>query len=424
MINHNIQALLLMDKGGVPLFFIKLDPKASDIDPFLISGFFAALDHFSGEVVESGSKIFQIDYGARLFTVVSSKETNLVSISMGEWDDEIIPIHNSIIEEFETDWLKMATENKIESDLQSHLPRFRESVLSKIAFRHVSVRWTPRYVTTQETDPSGWESSLVELIDGVVTVGEIIAKSGLPGEDVLEEIGRLWAQNSIRFRNVLEGSDIVISTSKMRKVFQHSSADKAKIEDERPGILTLLPRLSSLLDGRRTITQVTEELAGFQKEQVNEALDFFFDRGTIEILSPEKRRIQVVKAAFELILEVSENVYSKKVTKTALDIAAKNIRLPEVSGEIPLSHDSWKIYFEMELLEGLDPTRLMEIYAEWMSLAARFVSNLEEKKLAKCCAELFQAFQEKLLDTYHPADFKGLEEISFWLEMITSSKEK
>ena len=106
-------------------------------------------------------KLFQIDYGAKLFTVFSSKETNLVSISVGEWSDEITPILNSILEEFENDWLKMATENKIESDLQSHLPQFRENVLNKIAFRHVSVKWTPRYVTTQTTDPTGWDSSLV-----------------------------------------------------------------------------------------------------------------------------------------------------------------------------------------------------------------------------------------------------------------------
>jgi len=35
--DHNIQAILLMDKGGIPLFFMKLDPKVLDIDPMLVS---------------------------------------------------------------------------------------------------------------------------------------------------------------------------------------------------------------------------------------------------------------------------------------------------------------------------------------------------------------------------------------------------
>jgi hypothetical protein len=67
---HNIQALLIKERGGIPLFFMKLDPKAQDLDPMLVSGFFTAIQTFSKEAIERDSSMFQVDYGARLYTVI------------------------------------------------------------------------------------------------------------------------------------------------------------------------------------------------------------------------------------------------------------------------------------------------------------------------------------------------------------------
>jgi len=291
-----------------------------------------------------------------------------------------------------------------------------------LTFQHVSAKWVPRYVTTQKTDPSGWSSPLVSFIDGVIAVDKIIARSGLPGKDVLEEIGRLWTQNSIRFRNVLEGSDIVVETEKMRKVIQDFSADRVELEAENPGFTALLPRLSSIIDGRRTITEIAELLPNFEKEQINAVLDYFFDRGTIEILSPEKRRIQVAKSAFEIALKVSEKIYSVEITRNILENVISKIAAPEVIGEIELSQHAWSINYELWLVEGLEPTRLMEIYAEWLNLMARFAAELDPKKLPKFCDAIYQEYQENLVSRFYPSDLRGMEEFSFWLEMLTGKK--
>jgi len=115
LINHNIQAILIMDKGGVPLFFIKLDPKALDIDPYLLSAFFAALDHFSGEVIELETSLFQIDYGARLFTTITREEANLVALSVNEWHHEVKEVLDSLLDEFVDKWLEPASDIKIQA---------------------------------------------------------------------------------------------------------------------------------------------------------------------------------------------------------------------------------------------------------------------------------------------------------------------
>ena len=175
-------------------------------------------------------------------------------------------------------------------------------------------------------------------------------------------------------------------------------------------------------DSRRTITEIAELLPNFEEEQINAVLDYFFDRGTIEILSPEKRRIQVAKSAFEIALKISEKIYSVEITRNALEKVISKIAAPEVVGEIELSQHTWSINYELWLVEGLEPTRLMEIYAEWMNLMARFAAELDSKKLAKFCDALYQEYQDNLVNRFYPSDLRGLEEFSFWLEMLTGKK--
>ena len=109
-------------------------------------------------------------------------------------------------------------------------------------------------------------------------------------------------------------------------------------------------------------------------------------------------------------------------TKVLQDTLKKGIT-PEVVGEIRLVNDEWKVEYESRVYEGLDPRKLMDLYAEWMKLLAQFVSNVDKTKLDQYIAELVEECSEYLFKWYTGHDFLGFEEFSFWLELLNQGEE-
>lgn len=397
---------------------MKLDPKAVDIDPYLVSGFFAALSDFSDEVIEQDSKIFQIDYGARLFTVLPSEESNLIAVSINEWQPEVTPILKSLIIEFEHSWLNEIQQESTESEqLVSRIPGFRESIVQKLAFQHISAKWIPFQegagIGLQDLGPVG------EFIDGETPIEKIIARSGLPSEEVIDEVARLWSMKAIRFRNMLDASDIIVETSNMRRLLQHSSQERDELERRDPEIASIIPRLSSLIDGKTSVGNIIGQIGKHHtKQTIHRALDYLLDVGAIETLSPEKRRILVAKRALGLTLQVAQEIYPPSTITANLEQVLSGISAPEVTGEIKIFDGVIQINYEFELYEGLDPNRVMELYAEWISTMARFASSLEKDLLKDFVKALVIKWNNELLVHFQPADFRGLEEFSYWLEML------
>jgi len=133
-----------MERGGIPLFFMKLDPKAQDLDPILVSGFFTAIQSFSKEVIEKDSSMFQVDYGARLFTVFSGESTDFVVVSLGEWDSEVTSVLKSLHDEFESVWIKNLSRKKKDTiKIDTEFPDFREGIVQNLSFRKLSGSWVP-----------------------------------------------------------------------------------------------------------------------------------------------------------------------------------------------------------------------------------------------------------------------------------------
>ncbi|MBD3408451.1 MAG: hypothetical protein GF411_20175 [Candidatus Lokiarchaeota archaeon] len=422
MKDHNIQAILITDKGGVPLFFMKLDPKAVDIDPYLVSGFFAALSDFSDEVIEEQSQIFQIDYGARLFTVLPSEESNLIAVSINEWQPEVTPILKTLIIEFEHSWLNEIQQDENESEqLVSRIPGFRESIVQKLAFQHISAKWIPFLETSSSPEKLG---PIGSFIDGKTTIEKIIARSGLPSEQVLDEVARLWSMKSIRFRNMLDEADIVVETSNMRKLLQYSSPERDELENKDPELVALIPRLASLIDGKTSVGNIINQIVKHHdKQTIHRALDYLLDVGAIEALSPEKRRILVVKHSLDLVVETAQEFYSPSMIASKLETVLSGVSAPEVTGEIKIFDGSIQINYEFELYEGLDPNRVMDLYAEWISTIARFTSSLEKEKIQEFVGVLIMRFKDQLIPFYQPDDLRGLEEFSYYLEMLTAQED-
>jgi hypothetical protein len=416
---HNIQAILIMERGGIPLFFMKIDPRAQDLDPMLVSGFFTAIQTFSKEVVDRSSSRFQVDYGARLFTVLTGKSTDLVAVSMGECEEEVVLTLTSLLEEFETVWIKDLTREEMDTlDLNTAFMEFREGILQNLSFRQILGSWIPFFVGTSVSLDKSKDSIVVPFIDGSRNIDAIISESGLNREYVTAEITRLWALGALQFRSILAVSDVVISTSKLDRLLQSSSPQRAELVRTNPDILAVLPRMSTLFDGRRTVGAITRFLSEqYSERALMQAFDFLMESKSIDVLSPEKRRILLTKEAMEIAIKVAENVYSEMKAYEYLEATLTKVDIPEVVGEVHLTDGKWEITYASRLHEGLDPRRLMELYADWVKLLAQFMGALDKTKIRAYAEELTDAYSSYLLKRYTADDLRGFEEISYWLEL-------
>ena len=109
----------------------------------------------------------------------------------------------------------------------------------------------------------------------------------------------------------------------------------------------VIPHLAGLIDGRRTVREILAVLgARHDESELLRALDYLMEVGVIQALTPEKRRILLVKEALELLEEsrleevalllldyydkayaFSKNKYKKKeiaALKTESDDPSKN----------------------------------------------------------------------------------------------------
>ncbi|MFW9769205.1 MAG: hypothetical protein ACFFEM_10320 [Candidatus Thorarchaeota archaeon] len=422
MAGHNIQAILIMERGGIPLFFMKLDPRAQELDPMLVSGFFTAIQTFSKEVVDRKSSRFQVDYGARLFTVLSGERADLVAVSLGECEEEVIQTLSSLLDEFETVWIKDLTREEMDSlDLNTGFLEFREGLLQNLTFRQILGSWIPFNVGTM--GQSTQDSVVLPFIDGGRNVDEIVHESGLSREDVTMEITRLWALGAVQFRSILDPNDVVVSTSRLDRFLQSSSPQRAELARTHPDILAVVPRMSTLFDGRRTVGAITRFLTDQYSERVlMQAFDFLLESKAIDVLTPEKRRILLTKEAVEIAIKVAEDVYSETDTYSWLESTLAKVSVPEVVGEVPITDGKWEVVYGSRLLEGLDPRRLMELYADWVKLLAQFLAILDKSKMRVYAEGLTEAYASYLLKRYTAEDLRGFEEISYWLEMNSIGK--
>jgi len=403
----------------MPLFFMKLDPKAQDLDPMLVSGFFTAIQSFSKEVIERDSSMFQVDYGARLFTVISGEVTDFVIVSLGEWDDDVTPILKSLLEEFEGIWIKdLSRKEKDALKIDVEFPDFREGIVQNLSFRKLSGSWVPFLVESDGKGKIKSDSVVLSYINGLSTVDDISMNSGLGADEVVAEITRLWALGKVRFGSILSRADILASTSKIDRLLQLSSPQRAELSRRNPEVIALLPRLSMMFDGRRSVGAIIDGLAKECKEnQVMEVIDTLLETGAIVALSPEKRRLLLVQEALELAIRVAERIYTPVAARQFLNIAMNKVPATEVAGVFRMTDTSWSIDYNSRLYEHLDPRRLMNLYAEWMKLLAQYIGALDKNRILKFAEALTEIYRSYLFERYTSSDLRGFEEFTFWLEM-------
>ena len=233
--SHAIEALLITDKGGSPRFYMQLDPKALNMDPVMASSFFAAIDMFSKEVFDEKAPVVQVDYGARLFTLINGVNTNMIAVSVQRLAQESVDILDSLLAEFELDWLEIVDPFEFSfetSFVDVYLEAFGERVMEKLSLRLLGETWVP-YFTTKPDALEAVFSTLMEHINGSRNVKEIIEVSGLSRREVVLDLSKLWAHRVIRLRNMFNFNDFMTTGTQFVRYAQATSDESRPITDVR-----------------------------------------------------------------------------------------------------------------------------------------------------------------------------------------------
>ncbi|MFW9966095.1 MAG: hypothetical protein ACFFEA_03000 [Candidatus Thorarchaeota archaeon] len=401
---------------------MQLDPRAFGMDPVMASSFFAAIDMFSKEVFEQTAPVFQIDYGTRIFTVISGVQTNLISVGVHRLTQDTIDVLDSLLAEFELEWLP--TSRAVElgtSFVDAYLETFGESVMKKLSFEELSDSWVP-YFTIKPDAIALVDSVIAPFIDGSRNVREIREASGVTNKEMIVETSTLWAHRVIRFRNTLSFNDFVSSRTLFLRYVQSTSKETEDLRNLHPEMVGVIPRLAGLMDGRRTVRETLAELGGsYDEREILRVMDYLLENDVIEALSPEKRRILLVKEALESALRVAEEYYQTQATD-ALRSVMNRSETPETLGQIRFIDGRWSVDFDFKLLEGLTHRRLMLLYGEWMKILAQFVGGLDRERLDGFISGITQTFYHRILDRYASYDLRGFEEFSFWLEQLNADR--
>ncbi|MFW9962231.1 MAG: hypothetical protein ACFFCX_01580 [Candidatus Sifarchaeia archaeon] len=421
--SHAIEALLITDKGGAPRFYMQLDPKALNMDPVMASSFFAAINMFSKEVFDDKSPVVQVDYGARLFTLINGVNTNMIAVSVQRLTQESLEILDSLLAEFELDWLEVVDPFDFSfetSFVDVYLEAFGERVMEKLSLRLLGETWVP-YFTTKSQSREAVPSLLMNYINGTRNVNEIIEVSGLSRREVVLDLSKLWAHRIIRFRNMFNFNDFMTTGTQFVRYAQATSAETQDLRTLHPDMANVIPHLAGLIDGRRTVREILAELGiRYDESELLRALDFLIEVGVIEALTPEKRRILLAKEALELAIRVAEGTCNITETTNALQFVMKNTKAPEALSQLLLKDGKWVVDFDFKVLEGLNQRRLMMLFGEWMKILAQFVNALNPAKLERFIDSLTTVFSQRIIRRYSAFDLRGFEEFAYWLEILST----
>ena len=415
MIDIGLEALLIMDKAGIPLLFQKFDPKKTDLDPSLLSGFLTAVRAFSDTIINEIASDFHINYGKRLVTLISGQKIVFAAIHNQKSTQRISPVLAPLLKEFEENFYD--EKNLGESGPLEKYEPFRERIFKITGISNPSLEWIPVLADELASD-FPIQCKLTEYIDNHSSLKEIAEKSQCTQSEMLHEISRLWAFGQIKFRNVLTKDDIVISNNKITSYLNSTSFEREEVAKEFPNLLNKLPYLISFIDGRTTVDQIINEFKEESCENIYWLLDYLFIRDAISILSPEKRRILMAKEIVQKSLEVSASIYSIKETTKHLKEIFSEIVTPEIISQIRLTDDSWQIDYGFIVYDGLTPEKHMELYNKWLEILRLFIFSLDDRKRKKYIEVLTEELNYEFFEKYRSEDMDGFEEFAFWLELI------
>ncbi len=413
MRNPGITGILVVHKdSGLPLLYQKLDPRHTDIDPALLSGFFTALRLFSQEIVHQQRSGFEINYGTSQLVVAIGKVTMFAALAERASTDITARV-NELLDEFERMWLADREDiDPGDPELRSRLEEFKQTIVARIGIQNIKPKWIPVFTNVHAVDPN--EHAVDRYINGENTIDAIVTISGLERSKVIDRITELWASGAIYFKNLLDNTDVVIPTSRLFRHLQVDTPERRELERRMGHVVHLLPEVSRLLDGRTTVGEIVKRLS----PEVYDLLDYLFRVNAIEVLTPEKKRILVAKKLSEMSLSVAAKVFDSSDVARAVERALESAGRPEIDADILRGDNRVSVNFDFHVYEGLTPRQVLEVHDGWLKFLREFVAALPTKRRRRFVEQLGERIREDFFACYAPDELEGIDEFTFYLEKL------
>ncbi len=403
-----IDAVLIMNRSGLPLMFQKLNPKTSDIDPVLLSGFLEALTTFSTEFIEKSGGDFQINYGYRTLTIQSGKNVKIVAIHQEQGDNETPLLFQSLLDEFEQRYCSNCNDKHCQIVDESKYADFKEVIIKTVGLTIPSMEWVPCILNRQHVTKSRVNMALLSVINGEMSLRQILEKieldDGISREKAMEAIMELWMEKVIYFKGVLDEKDILILS-------QNFSFESDDVRTSR-GLIRVL----SYLDGKKTVKEILNQFPEKERDMILRQLEHALAVGAVKILSPEKRRLLMIKSLLDKTLTMASMEIGKDTVIKHLEECLAQVENQEILVDLQVAGKFWKINYDFHQYEKMNPKDILDSCRAWLTFLKQFLEMIKEKKRKKIIENLMNSFYLDFLDKYHSEDMSELEDFAFWLE--------
>lgn len=410
-----VSSVLIMSEGGLPLLYQKINPKSADMDPSLLSGFLQALEIFGDQTINpdrrAEDKQTAIDYGRRKLLLYRENPITVVAIHESQMAD-VDSLSSKIRQVARLFVARFRDELSRSLQATSLFEPFKEELVELFVEPLVSSWWVPKPINPPTVDD---KLTLFDEVDGERSVQDICDASGSGEADVKKQLYLWWTKGYIEFKNVLAGSDILIPR-KSAQAFLAAEDIFATFEVD-PSSCPITPEstisckeIIKRLDGKTSVQQLDNE------HHCKPQIECLWEKGFVEVLSAEKRRILLAKEVTSKIVQAMRKHFKKKEVAALVQEATNKANSLEIFADLQILGEEVVINFQFRNYDNFPPNELQAIYEKWIEFNKSIITLVPTKKMRKVVDELVVQLDPAFFDGFRAEDFEDFDEFTFAIE--------
>jgi len=413
-----LQAVIIMDHSGLPLFFSKIDPRATNIDPALISGFLQAFTAFGDELFtnEINQEIMVLDYGFRKVCLAYGKHVSAVILTK-EFTEEIRNILLTILSKFEETFCSSCLSSQdpcnnclVLSDRGAdYFSGFHNKLVSDPLFRGWQNQWVPYIVDSKVYSEFKPKSNLLDMIDGNISIEEILEKTN-QNQDIIIDLFLAYNHGFINFKNILQDDDFFILTNE--RELQKYIELQLKISQDKLGYF--YSTLKNQLNGKTSLSEIKKTLD--TNIEIDKMIEELINKGAIILSQPGHRRLALALDVVEICLKHLDKRCkgSRKIIQEVLsDFKDPKLSLNLCWNEKDQIPTLASLYTILQDVSYYDITKTVQRWFDFAQALMKKGSKCGKKRFLE---DVIEDINDKLSVSYRAKDLEGIEGFLYKLE--------
>ncbi len=412
----DLQAILILDHAGLPLFFSKMGPRATNVEPSLIAGYLQAITSFGNEIFSKNGdqNTLVLDYGHH--KICLEKGFNVSAVILTKIvTNETKNILHSILERFENRFCTtcFSGENlcvscpKITREGTKFFDSFHYDLVSDPRILGWCLNWVPYFRNDSEFEG---KIDISELIDGHSSLEVIFSKS-LEKLKLAYTIFQAYNNGFLSFKNILRDNDIFILKDGL--LLNQLLGEKPNQVNNQKEV-NKFPILSDVLDENPPYRLIKRIFGKYI--DIESILIKLIDHGAVLIAQSEHRK---------LILALT------LVERCLLALQRQNNNYKEILNEILMEKDDAKLYLNIRrksnggiptlnpirmIINGLSVPEILYESERWSELAEAIVIKGSQYSKHRFIEQIVKEVEFLVESPFQPNDLQHVQKFSLTLE--------